>query len=341
MVRTGANSYLQYDFETTFGGGELTTPNMKAFGLQQRITNFSLNNSKKTLAELCNIEPTDFAYGKQTGAIGVDFVLSEPWVFGLLFGAPTYSGAPTPNTFTYDISSGEAAVRSAMIEVGFQGETDTIVRRLEGSILNSLTIQTNIDDLVNCSADFQYGKEALLTTNTVTQGSTHADNFSKDSNLTETTNFPYTFSHSTFKYNGSTVAQVQSADITFTQGANLLYGLSNAQAVSSYRQLFEITGRFQASWLDVTKLDDVLAQIGQDTATTVDREQASIELVFTNGLSGTSRRAITITLSDIGIDNHSITGIEPVEPVFEEITWQCKSCSIIAENEDTAEKAGS
>ncbi|MBT6439593.1 MAG: hypothetical protein HOK72_07785, partial [Flavobacteriales bacterium] len=296
---------------------------------------------KKTLAQLCSIEPTDYAYGKQTGSIGIDFVLSEPWMFGLLFGAPTYSAAPTPNTFTYDISSGETAVRSAMIEVGFEGETGSVTRRMEGSILNSLNISANVDDLVNCSCDFQYGKEALLTTDTVTQGSTHTDNYAKASNLTATTNFPYTFAHAELKYNGGTVAQVQSADITFTQGANLLYGLDDAQAVSSYRQLFEITGRFQASMVDHTYLDDLLAQIGKDTATTVDREQASIEMVFTNGLTSTNERTITITLSDIGIESHNVSGIEPVEPVFEEITWQAKSCVIVAENEDTAEKAGS
>ena len=217
MVRTGASSYLQYDFETTFGGGELTTPDMKAFGLQQKVTNWSLNNSKKTLGELFSIEPSDFAYGKQTGSLGVDFVLSEPWVFGLLFGTPTYSAVPTPNTFTYDISAGEAAVRSAMIEIGFDGETSKVTRRMEGCVLNSLNITSNIDELIQCSADFQYGKESLVTTDVVTSGSTHTDNFSKDSNLTETTNFPYTFAHATFKYNGSTVAQVQAADLTFTQ----------------------------------------------------------------------------------------------------------------------------
>ena len=115
--------------------------------------------------------------------------------------------------------------------------------------------------------------------------------------------------------------------------------------IKPYREIRPDTRYFKQGQLSInTSGDEVVgtyAQIGKDTATTVDREQASIEMVFTNGLTSTNERTITITLSDIGIESHNVSGIEPVEPVFEEITWQAKSCVIVAENEDTAEKAGS
>jgi len=35
--------------------------------------------------------------------------------------------------------------------------------------------------------------------------------------------------------------------------------------------------------------------------------------------------------------DHSISGLEPVEPVFEQITWQAKSAIITAGNSESSE----
>ena len=46
---------------------------------------------------------------------------------------------------------------------------------------------------------------------------------------------------------------------------------------------------------------------------------------------------IKMTLSGVSPTEHSVSGLEPVEPVFENITWQAKSCIVVAENAETAE----
>ena len=149
-------------------------------------------------------------------------------------------------------------------------------------------------------------------------------------------NFPYTFAHASMKWHDGTddhlLAQVQSVDITFSQNANLLYGIGSHQSVGAYRQVFEITGRFNASLIDHSKLDQLLAQIGKDTSTTVDREVTSLEITFTNGLAGSAMKKIVFTCTGVAIDQVGINGIAPVEPVFEDISWQIRKCVAVASN---------
>ena len=42
-------------------------------------------------------------------------------------------------------------------------------------------------------------------------------------------------------------------------------------------------------------------------------------------------KSIVIILSGLSFMDHSVTGLEPVEPVFEELNWQAKQCQITAD----------
>jgi len=143
------------------------------------------------------------------------------------------------------------------------------------------------------------------------------------------------------KLNNAVVAKIQRADINFNQNPDLLWGLGSHQAVEAYRRVFEITGTFETSWVDKTLLDDVLAQVAVPndaaTAEVLDTAAPALEFFFTNGLTGASQKTLKMTLSGISPTEHSISGLEPVEPVFENITWQAKSCIVVAENAETAE----
>ena len=55
-------------------------------------------------------------------------------------------------------------------------------------------------------------------------------------------------------------------------------------------------------------------------------------LTFDNGGTGTAKKAITIKLSGVSPDSISIDGIQPVEPVFENIAWRAKTASVVADN---------
>ena len=221
--------------------------------------------------------------------------------------------------------------------MGFQGQTANLTRTLSGCTLNSLAITAAVDDMVNASADFAYAKEQQPTAT-----------FSASS-ATDLMNFPYTFAHGLFKWKGNTgdslttQTEIQNMDITFAQNSELLFGMNSHFAVGAYRQLFDITGKFQVSLKDRSFITNIMEQIKADSGTTNDtRSHAQLELFFTNKGTGNGLKTIKITCDGIGIDSHSITGLEPNEPVFEDISWQIKNATIVAQTATTnAEPKGS
>jgi hypothetical protein len=57
-------------------------------------------------------------------------------------------------------------------------------------------------------------------------------------------------------------------------------------------------------------------------------DAVGIELVFEN--NDTAADSLKIELSGVAIGDYSVSGIEPVEPVFEDVAWKAKSARITA-----------
>ncbi len=323
MVRTGAHGYIQYAWESTFATDPGASAYTKPFGLQQAVGSVTLNNSRKDIRKLNQVEREAFAYGQQTGSVSVDFVLSNPWIFKNFYGNATTSGSSAPYTHTY--ATPPKTATSFSTEVGFAGETENISRKLLGCVLSGFTINTAVDDLVNCSADVTFGNEGDATTSL--DSTPAADDI----------NFPYTFAHGALKwYNGSslaTVAEVQNISATFTQNVNLLYSVGAHKATSAYRQGFDINGTFQCSWKDNNMLQQLVDQIDKPPTSEIHSgSSVALELKFTNGGSGAAEKTITINLYGVAIDTHNVDGIVPVEPVFETINFEARGATVVCVN---------
>ena len=346
MVRTGASSYIRYGWETTFGANPGDSALDKAFGLNARLTNWDLTNSPKDLPTLGQVEVKDYAFGQQTGSMGVDFVLSNPWIFGSIYGEPSETGS-APYVYKYGttagVHAGAKAVRSFTTEVGFQGEgtggsTQDIVRRGLGCVANSLSVSTSIDGTVDCSMGISYGKEDS------TSGAVYTTGFDTTPPTDEIA-FPYTFAHGQLKWAGndatdtgaagSVVAELQDASINFSQNPTLLYTIGSHQSVASFRRVFDITGSFTASWKNDDKINQLLDQIRKPlTKPTISLSSApEIILTFTNGGTGATQKSIEMKLHGVRPDSLAINGIQPVEPVFENIAWRTKTCEIVCANQ--------
>ena len=319
MVRTGAHGYIQYGWESTFGSVSSTFD--KPFGLQQAVGAITLNNSRKDIRKLNQVEREAFAYGQQTGSVSVDFVLSNPWLLKALYGDSTKTGSSAPFTYTY--ATPPKTVTSFSTEVGFAGETENISRKMLGCILTGFTLNTAVDDLVSCTADITFGSEGDATTSL--DSTPAADDI----------NFPYTFAHGTLKWTPSggsltTVAEIQNLSVSFTQNANLLYAVGSHKATASYRQGFDINGTFQSSWKDNDKLQQLIDQIDTPPSSEIGSGGTTVlELTFTNGGSGAAEKSIKVNLYGVTIDTHSVDGIVPVEPVFETINFEARGASIV------------
>jgi hypothetical protein len=323
-IRTGASAYLKYEYETSYGTGG--TPNKK-FGLQDRLTNWTLTHNRIDMPTLNQTTIANYAYGQQSGSLSVGCVLSNPWIFESVFGAPstgTVASGVYPHTF--GTTAGNKTMNTLVCEVGYDGDSSDIVRTLQGCVVNSLGISTSIGATVDLSVDMTYGKESGVNT---TLGTAPTE---------PTEQFAYTFAHGVVKVGGNTLAQVQDVDITFAQNPSLLYGIGNNQAVSSYRQIFDMTGRFRAALLNKNLLEGTLAQIAKNSSTTYEETiggSPEFELTFQSTAS-TTQNEIKITGTGLAPTDIAVSGIEPVEPIFEEINWRIKSATVVAKNTQSA-----
>jgi len=325
MVRTGAFGYLQYGRESTFGS--LAACVDKVFGLEQKITNFNITNNRIALAALNQVEPAIFAYGTTRGSIGVDFVLSNPWFLSTLFDTvATDACMPTAGSHTHTYTIMCKLRVPISVEVGVeQGATD-ITRQLLGGVVNSISLRSAIGEPIRGSADISYSDE-------IECGLTIDATPSSD-----LCNFPYTFAYGNLTTTAGTIAEIQSFDINMNQNSDLLYTHNTSLAADAYRRLFEITGSFTASYLDVELLRDIYAQAHCMTGAGIDaeafaREQTTLTLVFNNGLTGAgTEKTITLTGTGVGFADHAVS-IEPNEPIFETINWQIRTLAPVAVNQ--------
>lgn len=322
MVRTGSSGYLQYGKEATFAGGATQT---RVFGLEQKITGITWKNNQIPLTALNDLEVQCFAYGKNEGNASVEFVLSTPWIFDLLLDAVDTTGSASD--FTHIWSSDKTALtadnsgivipHTFHMEHGLDAETNNVVRNMKGCVLQNLTIKASLGETIKCTTDMIWGNEDAVST---TLDTTIAADDIK---------FPYTFSHATLELpDGSVVAQLQEFEITFNMNSELLYGMGSANAVSVFRKIFEMTGKFKAATVDKTQIQRVFDAADGTTAAT---GLATLQITFTNNLATTNEKSIVLDFTGVGVSDHQ-TEMSPGEPVFETLSWQLRSVQVTANN---------
>lgn len=315
MVRTGSYQYLKYGWESTYGGGASKT---KIFGKEQKLSSLSFKTNVQALREMDTIQVGDFGFMGNEGNATLNFVLSNPWFFRGLFASPVKTGT-APVTYTYDSSVTAAKQISTMaIEAGFDAETQDLVRTLLGVIFTNLTISCKVGDFVRVSSGIQWANESAIGTSVSSAVAEDAGS-----------SFPFTFVHGSLDVDGTTLAQVQSADITFTMNSDLLRAINTAGAADAFRRGFDVTGKFQLAQVDKTYIQKVMDRA--EISSTPD-----LVLTFSNGLSGASMKKIVITCTGLALTDHD-NNLEPVEAIFENVSWQVRNVVVVASNQTSAE----
>jgi len=342
-IRTGAFAYLEYDFETTFDtGGVPCGACGKVFGFEQKVTGWTWTNNRIVLNQLNSIEPKTYAYGQARGSMSVDFVVSNPWYNELLFShddmcccACFPTSCVSPFTYTWDDSANDRMkdTTSFTAEVGIQACCCDFKRVVSGAIVNSVALRSTVGEVVRATVDISYATDVSMCATIDTTPA--ADTVG----VAVCQFIPYTFAHGTLKFPTAcdcmcVIAELQSFDVTLNPNADLLWSHNSNHAINAYRRVFEITGTFNASYVDQTNFNKVLAQIGDDSQT-LDTCQVELEIAFDNGCAGAAQRLITYTFTGISIGEHS-TSVEPVEPIFETISWQARTAQVTALNGTSA-----
>jgi len=300
MGRTGAYGYLLYGWESSFRGGASTRD--KVFGRGQRITGISRRENIEAIYELYQREPGSAMYKQQEGSLSIEWILANPWFFKGVMGSASTDGA---GPYTHTFSKAKDFV-SMDIEVGFEAEDANVVRRFKGAVFNSVSITASVNDLIRVRGDIRFFEEPTPTT---TLGTAVIDSFE-----------PFSFQHATLQIpNGTTIAEVQSFELTIGNNANPIWGLGSEYAAAAIPRGFDAAGR-----LNVTMKDASFINLLRDSA-------ASLKLTITNGESGADERTITFNGTDVYFGEHS-TALEPNALVIEHLPILIRDLSITAVN---------
>ena len=318
MVRTGASAYVKYGFETSYAGIGAASDINKSFGLQDKMSSLTLTNNKVNLAKLNQNTVDRYAYGQQSGSASVSFTLSNPWLFGMVLSAPVSTNS-SPYTHTWQNSTLLPEARTVQIEVGINDSTN-MTRRLKGGVVGAVAISTSVGGMVECSTDITYGQETTPTTALTPP-------------TKPTQESPYTFAHAQLTFAGIPVAQCQDVSLNLSQNAELLYGLNSHSAVDAYKKVLDITGSFKAAWQDKVFLQHLLDQLlANGTGETIGAgsdPELEFKLTFTKSATN---EIITINCYGLTLNDLGLSGLEPVEVLFSDVSFTAKTIKVVAKS---------
>jgi len=335
-VFTGGSVSVGYGYETAFGTAQGSID--KVFGLNTKVTSLTLNTSQVSLNKLGQVEPTKFYFGQQSGSLGIGFVLDDEESHRIFRCLYENSGS-TPQTqsgsaFNYPSSLGENTTgvktpASITTRVQIQNGSKILTRSLQGCIVNNLTLNTAIGETVNATVDMMFAEESTADVE-ADSGTITAQTAINSATLT-----PYTFAHGELKVGTgtsgalATVFDVQDIDVSFATNAELLFGLGKHYAQNAFRKVFDIGGRFKTTIKDGALLQYVIDQsiIGTETETLVPVSGVGLVLTFTNGT-----KSIKIEFGGVSLTDHSASGLEPNEVLFEEVNFKAKSSKITVDS---------
>ena len=316
MVRTGASAYVKYGFETSYAGIGAASDINKSFGLQDKMSSLTLTNNKVNLAKLNQNTVDRYAYGQQSGSASVSFTLSNPWLFGMVLSPPVRTGTAGARVFTWQNSTLLPEARTVQIEVGIDDSTN-MTRTLKGGVVGAVAISTSVGGLVDCSTDITYGQETAPST-------------ALSAPALPSVQSPYTFAHAELTFAGAVVAQCQDVSLNLSQNAELLYGLNSHSAVDAYKKVLDITGSFKAAWQDKVLLEHLLDQLlANGTGETIGAG-SNAELEFKLTLTKSATESITINCYGLTLNDLGLSGLEPVEVLFSDVSFTAKTIKVVA-----------
>ena len=332
QVFTGGSVSVGYGYETAFGTAQGTID--KIFGLNTKVTSLTLNTSQVSLNKLGQVEPTKFYFGQQSGSLGVGFVLDDEESHRIFRCLYENSGS-TPQTqggssFAYPTSLGENTTgvktpASITTRVQIQNGSKVLTRSLQGCIVNNLSLSTSIGETVNATVDMMFAEESTADVE-ADSGTITAQTAINSATLT-----PYTFAHGELKVGTGTsgvltkVFDVQDIDVSFATNAELLFGLGKHYAQNAFRKVFDVGGRFKTTIKDGALLQYVIDQSIKtlETETLTGTNNVGLSLKFENG-----SKSILIEFGGVSLTDHSASGLEPNEVLFEEGNFKAKSSKI-------------
>ena len=332
-ITSGANSWINYGFESTYGTVAGSFP--RPFGYGAKVT-VKQNNNMEAVFGLGARNATANVAKKYEGTATIDFLLGAgddtiakggaSWLRAVLGAIPTDAGA-TPYTHTYAESN---SLVSFSVSTGNDLGTNDNVMSLIGCKVSSCKINAAVGEIAKVTLDCPFRTIAAVTT-----GGALAQ--------VVPTEVPLTFAQGTLSVAGTTVGYVQSFELTIKNNLEMIWGLgsrySTAGAEKKREYLISMSVAFSDVSLLLEKFYGKAHPIAATDLATLNPAGVACVLTFDNGLTVINQRSIVFTFANLFLDEHSLP-LDVSEVVKEEVTGWALSCtSIVVKNATSTDVA--
>ncbi len=249
----------------------------------------------------------------------MEFILANPWwIRAVLGSAPNTTGSASDFTHTFSEAD---TIPSLSVENEITSDTASVAALL-GCKVSTCTISAAVGELARVKLDMMYADED--------------EDSSAAGNVAETFDV-FSMAEASLEFpNGSTISDIQNVEVTINNNPEMVYGLGSRVGqqlpVKNRSYSARITRPFEDS---ATFLEAFYGSATGPNATVA--ATATLELIFTNGLSTTNERSITFLFGETKIDEHNMPQ-DSTALIMEDLPLIMESCtSVIANNStDTA-----
>ena len=307
---SGAQTSLHAKQEATYlAATTVTTGILGGHGL--KITSQERNNNLQAVWGLGSRTQTVIIEKQFTGTLGIEFLMSNPWFLYPIMGTKLDGGIAGAYTHTFTEANSLPSFKfNNSLNIDSASTSDLNIS-ITGAVNTSASIKTAIGEAVSVTMDFIYANESIASTAFVAQ--------------TAETYSPYSFAHGVLELpNGSTIANVQSVDISIAQNADMIWGLGARAGTAHVDKNRAYTIKTSAYFTDPAAFLKLFYTGSTGTAPGNITEIATLQLTFTNGT-----QIVEFTFTGLKIDTESLPQAIDAA-VMEDISLQARTLTVIA-----------
>lgn len=292
------------------------------FGHGTKITSLEKGNSVERIYGLGSRTQQINLEKQFNGSFGVEYVMSNPWSFAAFMGKGVTTGPDGDGIYTHTFTE-ENSLPSYAVKNNIELGTTDAQQIMLGSINASKSISISIGSPVMVSDDFVYADEIFSTTSYVAQIEETFDVFS--------------FAHATFSLpDGTTVANVQAADLSMSNSPEIIYGLGSRVGQTHVDKQREYSIRASvyltnpAVFWRAFYTGGATSPFGGTAPGTV-VETPTLTITLDNGLTLGNHRQIKLAFSGVMMDTYS-SSQDPTAPIMEDATFFARTLTVTALN---------
>jgi len=309
-VVSGSGSSLHAKEEATYLAATTVSSGVIG-GHGLKITSQERNNNLQAVWGLGSRTQTVIIEKQFTGTMGIEFLMSNPWFLYPILGAKA-DGGSGPSSYTHTFTEA-----NTLPSFKFQNSlnidtasTNDLNISMVGAVNTGASIKTSVGEAVSVTMDWVYANESIATSAFVAQ--------------TAETYQPYSFAHGVLELpNGSTIANVQSVDISIAQNADMIWGLGSRAGTAHVDKNRAYSIKTTAYFTDPATFLKLFYNGSTGTTPGNITETATLQLTFTNGT-----QIVEFTFTGLKIDTESLPqSIDAA--VMEDISLQARTLTVI------------